>query len=77
MDITAANSDLQNKKIMCRRFVILQSVASGLLGKDAFAGEQARLRWDCFCIFVIAIRRDDVFYLASPEDAVAHTERSH
>jgi len=49
MDITAAilTYKIRNNVPPVR---ILQSVASGLLARMPSQGEQARLRWACFCI---------------------------
>jgi len=64
MDITAAilTYKIRNNVPPIR---ILQSVASGLLGKDAYAGRAATAALGLFLHFVIAFIWVTVFYLAS------------
>jgi len=64
MDITAAilTYKIRNNVPPVR---ILQSVASGLLGKDAFAGGAGTAALGLFLHFVIAFGATTVFYLAS------------
>ena len=64
MDITAAilTYKIRNNISPVR---ILQSVASGLLGKDAFTGGTKTAALGLFLHFVIAFGATTVFYLAS------------
>ena len=64
MDITAAilTYKIRNNVSPVR---ILQSVASGLLGKDAFAGGAGTAALGLFLHFAIAFGATTVFYLAS------------
>ena len=64
MDITAAilTYKVRNNVPPIR---ILQSVASGLLGKDAYAGGAKTAALGLFLHFVIAFGATTVFYLAS------------
>ena len=64
MDITAAilTYKIRNNVLPIR---ILQSVASGLLGKDAFTGGNATAALGLLLHFVIAFSATTVFYLVS------------
>ena len=64
MDIAAANVTykIRNNILPAR---ILQSVASGLLGKDAYTGGLATAALGLFLHFLIAFIWTTVFYLAS------------
>lgn len=64
MDITAAilTYKIRNNVSPAR---LLQSVASGLLGKDAFTGGNATAALGLLLHFVIAFGATTVFYLAS------------